>query len=143
MIGFNHALAGGVIALTVQDPLLVAPLALASHFALDALPHFGQSDKIKPYNKSFKQMLVFDAIVCFTVLGLLLWRAPELWPAILVGTFFATLPDFIWLLRGEAKWLSWFFKFHSKIQQGERPWGWRLEIIYFISLSTLAVLTSS
>jgi len=40
MIGFNHGLVGGFIGAHMAWPLGV-PLALASHFVLDALPHYG------------------------------------------------------------------------------------------------------
>ncbi len=41
MTGFNHAVTGALIAGAVGNPFLAIPLAFASHFVLDAIPHFG------------------------------------------------------------------------------------------------------
>jgi hypothetical protein len=45
MTGFNHGMAGAVIALTVKQPVLAVPLAFLSHFATDMIPHFGLDEK--------------------------------------------------------------------------------------------------
>ena len=36
-----HALTGAAIAVVIKKPKLAIPLAFLSHFACDALPHFG------------------------------------------------------------------------------------------------------
>jgi len=35
-----HVLAGSVLALSVQNPVLSAPLCFATHFVLDSFPHW-------------------------------------------------------------------------------------------------------
>lgn len=141
MTGFNHTLAGSIIAVLVPAP--IAPiLAFASHFLLDMTPHFGRHPKLYPYTKEFIWLLISDAILCFTALGFSLILFPRLWPIIIVTVFFSTLPDFMWLLDGRVSWLKGFFKFAEKIQWGERPWGWTLEILYAAIFSILLLFLS-
>lgn len=134
MIGFNHTLIGAIVAVTTPAPL-VPVVALVSHFVADAMPHFGRHPKITVdeqgrYSPAFKKLLVVDAVVCFAVLFFAWWLFPQQWFVITVGAFFATLPDFMWLLKGRVAWLDGFFRFASWIQWGERPWGWVLELAY-------------
>lgn len=130
MIGFNHAMTGVIIAATVP-PVYVPVVALLSHFVMDALPHFGQSETFKPYTKPFKILLLFDALLCFLVLGFGIWLFPNLWPMMILGTFFATAPDFLWLLKGKVRGLRNYFTFAKKIQWAESPDGWTYELVYF------------
>lgn len=69
MIGFNHVISGVIIGSIAPLPA-VPIIALASHFVMDTLPHFGKSEVFKPYNKNFKLLLIFDALMCFIILGL-------------------------------------------------------------------------
>lgn len=139
MIGFNHAAAGIIIGATVPLPY-VPIVALISHFIMDALPHFGNSDTFKPYNKPFVGLLVFDAVMCFVVLGTGIYFMPDKIPALILGTFFATLPDFMWPLEGKAHALRPYFKFAKKIQKFEISDGWTYEIIFFTIAVVLFVL---
>ena len=135
MTGFNHTLAGCVIA--VMSPAPLAPLlAFSSHFVLDALPHFGRSARFRPYTREFKWLLVFDALLCFISLGLAIWVFPALWWLLIICALTATLPDFLWLFNGKIAWLNGFYKFAGDIQWGERPWGWILELVYAVLFIT-------
>lgn len=138
MIGLNHAMAGVIVAATVPAPL-VPIAALISHFVMDALPHFGSSETFKPYNRPFKWLLFFDAIVCFLVLAGGIWLFPDKWWFVIIGTFFATLPDFLWLLQGKVSWMKKYFTFAKRIQWSETPDGWTYEIAYFV-LMFMAVI---
>ncbi|MBC7746749.1 hypothetical protein H7Y40_02075 [Pedobacter sp.] len=131
MTGFNHTLAGTVIALAIQQPLLIAPLAFASHFVMDSLPHFGRYPGLIPYNALFKRYLIGEAILCTAMLSFAISLSPSSWFILALGAAFATLPDFLWTLRNKApQWTQWFFKFHTVIQWGERPYGWIYELIF-------------
>ncbi|QQS18487.1 hypothetical protein IPL68_08015 [Candidatus Saccharibacteria bacterium] len=66
MIGFNHALVGGLIGKFVPWPIGV-PLALASHFALDMLPHYGIDHAKRDSSRFWK---IFFTIDFFATLGL-------------------------------------------------------------------------
>ena len=135
MLGFNHTLAGSIVALITPAPL-VPVVAFVSHFLLDLTPHFGRSDTVYPYTRSFKIWLVWDALLCIAGLAFAISLFPDRWVIICVGAFFGTLPDFLWLLH--HKWQPWFDKFldwAEWIQWGERPYGWIFDVFYGLLFS--------
>lgn len=141
MLGFNHTLAGCLAAAIVPAP--VAPIvAVASHFVLDAFPHFGEHPKFVPYNDNFKRLLITDGLLCVISLSLGIFLFPHLWWLMILCAFSSTLPDFLWPLEGKVKWLNPYFKFHHAIQWGERPWGWILDILYALIFTTILIYLS-
>lgn len=141
MLGFNHVLAGSIVAVITPAPL-VPFAAFVSHFLLDLTPHFGNSDRVYPYTKSFKLWLVIDALLCFIGLAFAISLFPDKWLVISLGAFFGALPDFLWLFH--HKWQPWFDRFLNwaeRIQWGERPYGWLFDAFYgFVFAFTLAAL---
>jgi hypothetical protein len=68
----NHLLAGAAIAYAIDKPLPVLLLAFASHFVMDALPHFGYPGN-KGYGEAMKHRLSYvvagtDAVLALIVL---------------------------------------------------------------------------
>lgn len=144
MTGFNHTLTGTIIALSIKEPLLIAPMAFLSHFILDSLPHFGNHPKLVPYNSIFKIYLTIEAVLCVAVLSTAIILSPENWFILIWGAAWATLPDFTWLLIKEApRSVSWFFDFHNKIQWAERSYGWIFELVYLLFFGWILVLITS
>lgn len=134
----NHLLVGSAIALGVPQPVIALPLALASHFILDALPHFGYHRK--GYQEIFRHKLTYvaTAIDCIGVGILLAAVATKSW-MICITALVAAAPDVEWLYRyafyerkGYDPPASRLWKFHDGIQWCERPWGLLVEIIFFI-----------
>lgn len=139
MLGFNHVLAGSLIAVITPAPMV--PLAaFGSHFILDLFPHFGNSTSVYPYTKSFKLLLVADALLCIAALSLALLLFPDKWFIIMVGAFFGALPDFFWLAyhRG-SKWIDTFLGWAEWIQWGERPYGWMFDAFYGFAFAFILV----
>lgn len=143
-------LTGAVVAVGIQHPLLIAPIAVASHFLLDALPHFGvhRDDPIqRNRHPLFQYMLVIDIALSAALLALLPFVLKGVisgW-VLLLGMTLAFLPDVIWTYRfvhelrykRKYQYETWFSKFHHKIQWGERPWGVFIEIIFFGGMGLL------
>ena len=74
MIGFNHVISGVIIGSIAPLPA-VPIIALASHFVMDTLPHFGKSEVFKPYNKNFKLLLIaLINALCHSLITILLLR---------------------------------------------------------------------
>lgn len=101
MTATNHALSGALIGATISQPYLAIPLAFASHFVLDAIPHFGLDDVGGHSNiknrKLFHRVLVFDALLLSIVfIWLLIIGASGLVFACLIA---AGSPDFVWAYR--------------------------------------------
>lgn len=133
----NHALVGTAIALVIKQPLLALPLAFASHFVLDVLPHFGYQGA--GIGEALTHKLTFVEIGWSNLAILILlftihhtWLT--LWAAVL-----AVSPDFEWPVayfgyerKGLKPPRSPIAKFHSKLQWGERPWGILVEVGFFV-----------
>ncbi len=138
MIGFNHAVMGAIIAASVKQPAVALPLAFASHFVLDALPHYGVPTERRKIYKSFYRILASDALITFA-LGILLLATKNYQAC--AGAFLALSPDVVWLPRFLKEHLfeappslpaDPFSRFHKKIQWGERPWAWPIDLVWAV-----------
>jgi hypothetical protein len=150
MTAANHMLAGAVVAVGIQHPLLIAPIAILSHFVLDAMPHFGvhTHDAAKRnQHPLFRFMLVVDIAMTVALLLLLpsvLQGMVSHW-VLIWGMCLAFLPDVVWVyhffhgLRHsyQPKKKNWVSRFHSRIQWGERSWGVFIEIVFFAAMGVL------
>lgn len=136
----NHLLTGSVLAKVLPLPVAV-PVAFASHFFLDAMPHFGLQDmsNIEERHKHKKLLasVVLLDIVLAIVLSLWLINSGHIkW--LLVGLV-AYSPDLLWIYRFtvEEKFGKLaptkgnrFIQFHVNIQKYERIWGGGVETVY-------------
>ena len=134
---------GALIALIVKQPALSLPLALLSHFVIDAIPHYGYGSlplKVRDIQKHFLGKQIADT---YFALGLF-WLVPYLLrhqqaPIITsLCMLVAFIPDAVWSYqyvmaqrRGSYNPWNWFTRLHKAIQWCERPWGIYVEIIWF------------
>jgi len=134
----NHVLTGVIIATVAVEPILVIPLAFASHFALDSLPHFGYRGG--GYGEAMKHKSVY-VVEILGLVGLILLASTGVfgWNIATLAAVIAVSPDFEWPYRYifyERKGLtppaSFLTKFHQKIQWCERPWGAYIEALFFV-----------
>ena len=93
MIDFNHALVGGLIGKYVPWPVAI-PLALASHFMLDALPHYGIPSHERDRSWFWKIFFTCDALATF---GLAAWAILYGHFAMFFGGLAGVIPDFLWV----------------------------------------------
>jgi len=137
-------LAGAVIALSVKEPVLAVSLAYLSHFALDALPHFGLHTAKNVFErneqKSFQLYTATGIALAMLVTPLLfVWLngAVSLW---LLGACLlaALLPDVVWVWRfaqeiitKKEKPRGWLSELHVRIQKLDYPWGAAVEVLWF------------
>jgi hypothetical protein len=93
MLTTPHAAAGIAIGALVGNPYIVVPAALASHFVLDAVPHWQET--LAPYTPTRKTYvrvpLDIALAVGITVLATR-WQ-PHYMLAIWLGAVFANVPD--------------------------------------------------
>ena len=146
MRAINHALTGAVIGFSISEPALALPAAFLSHFALDAIPHFGERRK-EHAGKNFHDLLILDTLLCFgLVLVLAIWR-PRHWLLAAFCAFLATSPDFMWVgkyLRARAGHKAKpvkniVMRFHGKIQWFERPLGLAVELAWAPAMVLLLI----
>lgn len=131
MIGFNHGLTGGLIAGILPLPLAI-PLALTSHFILDALPHYGILNHTRDKSNFWKIFFVADALATF---GLAAYAIADNHYAMFFGGLAGVIPDFVWVgiviktrSFNLSKHSNWFTRWHAGIQRYERPWGLWIEL---------------
>jgi len=142
MIGLNHALTGAAIGIIVRKPMLVVPLAFASHFLLDAIPHFGGHQLYTWGNKQFKRIIIADGLACFSIISIIILISPALTLPVLLGVAFAMLPDGAlvhYYLKKPLK--NWFHNFHLKLQWYEKPNGIIIEAIYLVLIGSFTFFT--
>lgn len=146
MTASNHVVAGAVIAAAVPQAAIALPLAFVSHFIMDALPHYGDTDKHSWLNRHFKYVLGIDLLLTLIFLiGLTVFQ-PANWGLLALGGLVAVSPDVLWLpyfladLKHEQKEHSKLAKLLKWIQWGERPWGIYIEGAVLIGL--LAILAA-
>lgn len=143
MLAINHAATGAAIGLTISNPLLAVPLAIVSHFVLDAIPHYDppgdETTRIRA--KRFIWQLVIDTSFCVLLVCILALAKPKDWFLACVCAFLAASPDLLWIQKfirlkqaSQYKTKSLFLQFHKKIQWRTSPRLWPIEAIYFVLL---------
>ncbi|MCL2584982.1 MAG: hypothetical protein FWE35_21280 [Streptosporangiales bacterium] len=117
MLVTNHVLSGAVIGSVARGPGQAFALGVASHFALDAVPHWGDW---RDYDH-FLHIAVRDGIAGLAIMGALTAAAP---PGrrltVLAGMAGAALPDADKPCRLAFGWSPWpecVNRFHAGIQQ--------------------------
>lgn len=148
MTATGHAVIGTVIAAKVGNPTLAIPLALASHFAADFLPHWdtGFHREQKGKGKFFLQTVV-DVIASFIVSYLLIqifFPETTISYAFLIVAI-AQLPD--WLtapyLFFDLKYppFLWIYKLQKVFDRPrDLPWGFMNQIAILAAIVILAII---
>jgi hypothetical protein len=138
MTASNHVLTGTAIALAIHQPLAALPLAFASHFVLDALPHFGFHGKGFKYALKQKRFYAVESLDFIGLIILVLTFNYLAWVT-LAAAILAVSPDFEWFSREviNSFWhkrfsSTQFNRFHAKIQWCEKPWGFYVELVFFV-----------
>lgn len=117
MLLTNHTLTGLVLSQAITNPVALAPVALGSHLFLDSLPH--HADPRWPFkSRPWLIMATIDNLVALAVFGAALAVWPERWLQIVVGVFFAALPDLLFLfdIFLHRPINNRFTRFHSRVQ---------------------------
>lgn len=142
MLVTNHVLSGALIGAAVRRPLPAFALGVASHFALDAIPHWG--DWGDP--RRFLKVAVIDGLTGLTVLGACAVIArPGRRMAIVAGMAGAALPDLdkpAELVFGRSPWPEAVNRFHTIIQD-EAPDRFGREMIVMGALAVASLLAAS
>lgn len=147
MTGSNHVVTGALIATVIPQPLVAVPLALLSHFVLDMLPHFGDTDQHSWLNRNFIYILAADAFICASFLLALVILQPVNWVLMIICGVVAVSPDALWLpyylaeRKGIQREHSPLAKLFKWIQWGERPSGIYIEAAAFVMLLTVFVIS--
>lgn len=138
---------GAVIALGITQPVFAIPLAFASHFAIDIIPHFGL-DEEELFNRHFNTILALDflfAIFMMIILGLTFpsqkWT---IWACMIA----AAIPDaasayyrlYIEKIKKTTVRYGRLYAFHRKIQWSQTFPGILVEAAWFILMGSLILI---
>jgi hypothetical protein len=111
----NHVLSGALIGALTRRPLPAFAAGVASHFVLDAVPHWGNLDW-----RHFLRVAVADGLVSLAVAGALAGTSPSARrAAVLAGMAGAAIPDLdkpskLWF--GRSPFPAAFDRVHMGIQ---------------------------
>ena len=138
MLVTNHVLSGAVIGAVTRHPVPAFLLGIASHFALDSVPHWGRWGG----RRKFLRVAVPDGLVGLAVIGGMTAFAPsDRRLAVLAGMAGAALPDLDKpgrLFFGRSPFPPAVDRFHSSIQD-EAPGRAPFEAATAASLAITAV----
>lgn len=123
MLVTNHVLSGALIGTKARGPGQAFALGVASHFALDAVPHWGDwRDR-----QHFLHVAVRDGLTGLAVMGAITAMTP---PGrrlnVLAGMAGAALPDAdkpCRLVFGRSPWPGFVNRFHAEIQRESLTWA--------------------
>jgi len=130
-----HAIVGAVIVSKIPNPIISLPLAFASHFVLDMVPHWNPHLNTEIRNKgkisSTTTLIVAADVLLAIISGVAIssLSLPDTTHAgfVLMGAFSGVLPDVVeapyfflgWKTKAIEKWLS----FQKSIQSDTTPFA--------------------
>lgn len=142
MLVAPHIAAGVTLGLVLREPMLVVPVAVASHFLLDSIPHWQET--MAPYHPTWKTYVRIP--IDFAIGAALIWFALQLHPdaalSIGLGAFFAAAPDLdvltIILPKLKGKLVTLYWDWHCRIQREVSSW---FGVITQLAILTICVIT--
>jgi hypothetical protein len=135
----NHVLSGALIGALTRRPAVAFAAGVASHFVVDAVPHWGNWGS----NRAFLQVAVPDGLTSLAVIGAFAAAAPPGKRLSMVAAMAgAALPD---ADKPTKLWFDWspfpaaVDRFHSGIQR-EAQSRWPVELAAAAVFTTAALI---
>ena len=139
MLLTNHVLSGALIGALARRPVAAFALGVASHFALDTVPHWGKWGS----KRRFLRVAVPDGLISLAAMGAITAASPpDRRLAVLAGMTGAALPD---IEKPTKLWFGWspfpaaVDRFHSRIQH-EEPRRAHIELLAMAAFGTAALI---
>jgi hypothetical protein len=142
MTATGHALVGTIIAAKVGNPALAIPIAIASHFLGDALPHWDTGYAREKETKTrFVVASAIDVILGFVLSYLLIvlfFPSTNLWYAFLM-IIMCQLPDWLTAPYLFLDWkfapFTWIYNLQKKFDSSiGLPWGFVNQVVVIVAL---------
>lgn len=140
MLLTNHVLSGALIGTVVRRPVPAFLLGVASHFALDSVPHWGRVSLDR-----FLQVAVADGLTALAAMSAVIAvTPPHRRAAVTAAMLGAALPDAdkpSYLLFRRSPFPAPVDRFHSRIQD-ESPGRYPVEVAaatFFAATSAIAL----
>ncbi len=155
MLETPHVLIGAAIATAIPDPAVALPLALASHFVTDYIPHWNphlhtEKTQLGAYSTQSKVIVLVDAAVALGLGTLIAARAlPDTgrFVTIMLACFLAVAPDVLeipyYFLNMEIPWVKKLITWQRAHQWNVKPvWGILFQVIVIL-LSFMVIFARS
>lgn len=136
MLETPHVFVGALIASKIPNPLIAIPLAFASHFLLETVPHWNphlntETQKFGGPTRRSTFITAVDSTVALASGSFIAYQAlPNLHQSILILAccFFAVLPDVMegpyFFLHLKSIWIKKWISFQKSLQSDTTPaWG--------------------
>jgi hypothetical protein len=139
MLLTNHVLSGALIGALARRPLPAFAVGVASHFVLDAVPHWGEWGS----RRRFLRVAVRDGLISLAAMGAFAAVAPpDRRLAVLAGMAGAALPDLdkpakLWF--GRSPFPAAVDRFHNVIQD-EAAHRFHVELLATAALTPAALI---
>lgn len=121
MLTSPHAAAGAAIGALMPNPLIAIPVAIASHYILDMVPHWQET--LAPYNPNFKTYIriPIDLFLAIGIVSAIAFWNPLSASTIWIAAIAANVPDLdaLFVLKRrllEKGVLKKYWDWHCKIQ---------------------------
>lgn len=118
MLSLSHGLTGAFFASRFSSPFVYVPLALASHYLEDWIPHWDVGTGLSSGKRKRSTALFLGLIDLFLTFAVVWWLwsslSSEKMIHIVAGMFVGLLPDF---LEAPRNFLGWEPKFLRKINE--------------------------
>ncbi len=139
MLLTNHVLSGALIGALARRPVPAFAAGVASHFALDMVPHWGKWGS----RRRFLRVAVPDGLISLAAMGAITAATPsDRRLAVLAGMTGAVLPD---IDKPTTLWFGWspfpvaVRRFHGRIQH-EKPRRAHIELLAAAAFGSAAVI---
>ncbi len=139
MLLTNHVLSGALIGALARRPLPAFALGVASHFALDVVPHWGDWGS----ERRFLRVAVPDGLISLAAMAAIAAASPsERRLAVLAGMTGTALPD---MDKPSNLWFGWspfpaaVDRFHARIQD-EAPRRAHIELLAAAAFGSAALV---
>jgi hypothetical protein len=128
MLETPHVAVGAAIAAKIPNPFIAIPLAFASHFIMEKVPHWNPHlvTETKKYGMPTKKSMIIiavDVVLALVLGGYVAWRAlPDTGHAItiLLASFASVLPDLMespyFFLKMRSKFIKNWLNFQKSLQ---------------------------
>jgi hypothetical protein len=149
MLETPHVAVGVAIATAVPNPFVAIPLAFASHFVLDKIPHWNphlytETQKTGHPSKNSTMIASFDIGTAFVLGSVFAYRAlPDVNSALLIlaCSFAAVASDVIkypyYYFHLRQKWLVTWVNFERSLQVDAKSIFWGLVTQVLITLASI------
>lgn len=144
MLALNHILAGAAIGSQTENIPVVVGLAIASHLAMDFLPHIDEGTEmtkggLKPVTKYY--LAAMDVFASIFIIVLVLMARPQLHKTpVAIGALAALFIDLVVAVPFYEPWVaktrpfSYIYDFHDRIhmplKRFKYSWGIPLQIVF-------------